>query len=56
MRTLERLAAERDRVDQAIREEVHALRVAGFAWSAIAADLQVTRQAAQQRYGHSAAP
>ena len=50
MRTLERLAAERDAIDRAIRAEVAALRAAGFAWSVIAADLGCTRQAAQQRY------
>jgi len=39
-------------LDEAITEAVIGLREAGYSWAEIAARLGVTRQAAQQRWGH----
>ena len=44
-----RLATE---LDEAITQAVTGLRKGGYSWSEIAARLGVTRQAAQQRWGH----
>jgi ribosomal protein S20 len=43
------LAAE---LDKAISQAVLGLRNAGYSWTEVAAQLGVTRQAAQQRWGH----
>jgi ribosomal protein S20 len=43
------LAAE---LDEAISRAVTGLRKAGYSWAEIAARVGVTRQAAQQRWGH----
>ena len=43
------LAAE---LDEAITQAVTGLRNTGYSWAEIAARLGVTRQAAQQRWGH----
>ncbi|MGO9781256.1 MAG: hypothetical protein ACLPKE_11745 [Streptosporangiaceae bacterium] len=40
-------------MDEAISQAVAGLREAGYFWTEIAARLGVTRQAAQQRWGHS---
>ena len=40
-------------LDEAITQAVIGLRTAGYSWAEIAARLDVTRQAAQQRWGHS---
>jgi uncharacterized NAD(P)/FAD-binding protein YdhS len=39
-------------LDEAISQAVTGLRQAGYSWAQIAARLGVTRQAAQQRWGH----
>ncbi len=39
-------------LDEAITQAVTGLRNAGYSWAEIAARLGVTRQAAQQRWGH----
>ena len=39
-------------LDKAISQAVTGLRAAGYSWAEIAARLGVTRQAAQQRWGH----
>ena len=39
-------------LDEAISQAVLGLRNAGYSWAEIAARLGVTRQAAQQRWGH----
>ena len=39
-------------LDEAIRQAVTGLRNAGYSWAEIAARVGVTRQAAQQRWGH----
>jgi hypothetical protein len=44
------LAAE---LDDVISQAVTGLRAAGYSWAEIAVRLGVTRQAAQQRWGHS---
>jgi len=55
MAELQRLAAERAAIDAAIAREVRAMRAAGFSWSAIGAELGISKQAAQQRYGDAGA-
>ena len=40
-----------DRAQQQLREAVHAAREAGESWATIGAALDITRQAAQQRFG-----
>ena len=40
-------------MDKAISQAITGLRAAGYSWAEIAARLGVTRQAAQQRWGHS---
>ena len=40
-------------VDEAITQAITGLRSAGYSWAEIAAQLGVTRQAAQQRWGSS---
>ena len=40
------------KLDVAISQAVSGLREAGYSWAEIAAWLGVTRQAAQQRWGH----
>ena len=39
-------------LDEAITQAVTGLRKAGYSWAEIAARLNVTRQAVQQRWGH----
>ena len=39
-------------LDEAVSQAVIGLREAGYSWAEIAARLGVTRQAAQQRWGH----
>ena len=39
-------------LDEAITQAVTGLRNAGYSWAEIAVRLGVTRQAAQQRWGH----
>lgn len=39
-------------VDRVLADAVAGLRAAGYSWAEIAARLGVTRQAAQQRWGH----
>jgi hypothetical protein len=39
-------------LDEAMTQAVTGLRKAGYSWTEIAARLGVTRQAAQQRWGH----
>ena len=39
-------------LDEAITQAVTGLRKAGYSWVVIAGRLGVTRQAAQQRWGH----
>jgi len=41
-----------DDIDNAIQQAVNGLRTAGYSWTEIGARLGVTRQAAQQRWGH----
>jgi len=41
-----------DELDEAIGRAVIGLRQAGYSWAEIAARLGVSRQAAQQRWGH----
>lgn len=48
---LAELVSMRDAFDSAIAESVKARRSWGHTWEAIAADLNVSKQAAQQRYG-----
>jgi hypothetical protein len=45
------MAALADDLDQAIRQAITGLRVAGYSWADIAARLGITRQGAQQRWG-----
>jgi hypothetical protein len=45
------LAAE---IDDAISQAVKGLRKSGYSWAEIGARLGITRQAAQQRWGHPA--
>jgi hypothetical protein len=45
------MTAMADELDAAIRHAVTGLQAAGFSWAGIAAQLGVTRQAAQQRWG-----
>jgi hypothetical protein len=45
------LAALADDIDTALRHAVTGLRAAGFSWADIATRLEITRQAAQQRWG-----
>ncbi len=40
-------------IDDAVRRAVGGLRVAGYSWAEIGARLGISRQAAQQRWGHS---
>ncbi|HMQ37231.1 MAG TPA: hypothetical protein PKE46_05895 [Micropruina sp.] len=49
------LAARRDiaRAEQELRDAVKAAREAGDSWTVIAAALDTTRQAAQQRFGRN---
>jgi DNA-directed RNA polymerase specialized sigma24 family protein len=47
------MAAAARELDEAMRDAVTGLRVKGYSWAEIAARLGVTRQAAQQRWGHS---
>jgi hypothetical protein len=42
-------------LDTAITEAITSLRTAGYSWADIARPLGVTRQAAQQRWGHTPA-
>ncbi len=41
-------------IDTAIGQAVTGLRAYGYSWAEIGARLGVTRQAAQQRWGHTA--
>jgi hypothetical protein len=43
-----------DEIDTAISQAVIGLRAFGYSWAEIGSRLGVTRQAAQQRWGHSA--
>ena len=45
------MTAMADELDTAIRHAVTGLQAAGFSWADIAAQLGVTRQATQQRWG-----
>lgn len=45
------MAALADELDEAIRHAVGGLRASGYSWADIGARLNVTRQAAQQRWG-----
>jgi hypothetical protein len=40
-------------IDTAIAEAVRGLRTCGYSWAEISSRLGITRQAAQQRWGHS---
>ena len=46
------MAAAAHELDDAMRRAVAGLRAKGYSWAEIAARLGVTRQAAQQRWGH----
>lgn len=41
-----------DEINNAIGQAVHGLRDAGYSWAEIGSRLGITRQAAQQRWGH----
>jgi hypothetical protein len=41
-----------DEIDNAIQQAVDGLRAVGYSWAEIGARLGITRQAAQQRWGH----
>jgi hypothetical protein len=43
-----------DDLDEGIRQAVTGLRESGYSWAEIGSRLGITRQAAQQRWGHSA--
>ena len=40
-------------IDDAISQAVHGLRGFGYSWAEIGSRLGITRQAAQQRWGHA---
>ena len=42
-----------DEIDTAISQAVTGLRAFGYSWAEIGSRLGVTRQAAQQRWGHA---
>jgi hypothetical protein len=44
-----------DEIDSAIQDAITGLRAAGYSWADIALRLNITRQAAQQRWGSPAA-
>jgi DNA-directed RNA polymerase specialized sigma24 family protein len=46
------MAAAARELEEAMRHAVTGLRVKGYSWAEIATRLGVTRQAAQQRWGH----
>jgi hypothetical protein len=48
---LMRMSAERDALDDRIREQVATVRALGGSWTTVGVALNVTRSAAQQRYG-----
>ena len=48
------MAALADELDAAIRHAITGLRKRGYSWADIGARLGITRQAAQQRWGHPA--
>lgn len=52
VRDLEADAAEMRRIDARARVSVQLLRTGGASWAVIGHALGITRQAAQQRYGH----
>ena len=43
-----------EEIDTAIAEAVKGLRACGYSWAEISSRLGITRQAAQQRWGHTA--
>lgn len=51
---LRRAALARARSERQIRDAVEAARRAGISWKRIGAELGITAQAAQQRYGEAA--
>ena len=50
------MAALADEIGEATRAAITDLRAVGYSWADIAARLHITRQAAQQRWGHRSAP
>jgi hypothetical protein len=48
------MAATADEIDAAIQDAITGLRATGYSWADIAVRLNITRQAAQQRWGSSA--
>ena len=52
--TLANMAATADEIDAAIQDAITGLRATGYSWADIALRLNITRQAAQQRWGSSA--
>jgi len=40
-------------INDAIQRAVNGIRAAGYSWAEIGARLGITRQAAQQRWGHT---
>ncbi len=41
-----------DDLDEATRQAINGLRAFGYSWAEIGSRLRITRQAAQQRWGH----
>ena len=50
--SLTHLISPSDDIDNAIQQAVSGLRASGYSWTEIGARLGITRQAAQQRWGH----
>ena len=52
MEALSLLVGLAEEIDAAMAEAVKGLRMHGYSWAEIGARLGITRQAAQQRWGH----